>query len=407
MNFSLEYTTEQEQFAQEVRSWLDANVPEGITPIRDTLKMSPDQWERRREFVRRLGSKGWLYPGYPEEYGGGGLDADHRFVLVEELAARGFTLPPLYDTGILCAPAILACGAEEQKRRLLPPILRGELLTWQLFTEPEAGTDEANQRTNALRSERKGGCFIVNGHKIFVGSFPSKPEQLYLLTRSDLAAPRHRNLSSFVIPANLPGITVQPLDLFPLGAFPSVCGPTGGAVPAVKHSVFFDDVEIHESFLIGKEGEGWKVTTSTLDVEHGGSLGGGIQRNYMAERFLTHCRENPRIAKRIEQSPYLLDSIAEIHIGAQIERLLSTRNAAGLGGRYGGPQLSVHSKMFGTRFIVHAARVLGPYAFVDDPVWGVEDGFFEVGERAGVCLAPGGTPEALKIGIARALAVGR
>ena len=64
-------------------------------------------------------------------------------------------------------------------------------------------------------------------------------------------------------------------------------------------------------------------------------------------------------------------------------------------------------RLLGTRFILHAARVLGPYAFADDPVWGVEDGFFEVGERAGICLAPGGTPEALKIGIARALSVGR
>lgn len=407
MNFSLEYTPEQEAFAQEVRTWLDENVPEGITPIRDTLKMSAEQWEKRREFTRRLGKKGWLYPGHPVEYGGGGLGADRQFVLVEETAARGFAIPPLYDMGILCAPAVLACGTEEQKRRILTRMFQGEAITWQLFTEPEAGTDEANQKTNALRSERDGDHFVLNGHKIFIGSFPSKPEQLYVLTRSDLKAPRHQNLSSFVIPADLPGITVQALDLFPLTTFPAVCGPTGGNVEAVKHSVFFDDVRVHESCLIGKEGEGWKVTTSTLEVEHGGGFRGRIERNYMARRFLAQCRENPRVARRLRENPHLLDSVVEIYIGSQIERLLSMRNACGLGGAYGGPQLTVFSKMFGTRFTPHMARVLGPCAFADDPTWGLEDGFFEVGERSGICLAPGGTPEALKIGISRALSIGR
>jgi alkylation response protein AidB-like acyl-CoA dehydrogenase len=267
--------------------------------------------------------------------------------------------------------------------------------------------DEANQKTNALRAKRDGEYFVINGHKIFVGSFPSKPEQLYVLTRSDLNAPRHQNLSSFVIPADLPGITVQALDLFPLTTFPAVCGPTGGNVEAVKHSVFFDDVRVHESCMIGKEGEGWKVTTSTLEVEHGGSFGGGIDRDYMAERFLAQCRENPRIAKRLRENPHLVESVVEIYIGSQIERLFSMRNACGLGGAYGGPQSTVFSKMFGTRFTPHMARVLGPYAFADDPAWGLDDGFFEVGERSGICLAPGGTPEALKIGISRALSIGR
>lgn len=407
MDFSLEYTQEQEKFAREVRDWLEENVPADLLPIRDTLKMGQEQWQKRRDFTRKLGQKGWLYPGYPREYGGGALDMDHCFVLAEELARKKLALPPLYDMGILASPAILACGTEEQKKRFLPPIFRGEVLTWQLFTEPEAGTDEANQQTNALRSVREKDYFIVNGRKIFVGSFPSKPEQFYLLTRSDLKAPRHQNLSSFLIPTNLPGITVQPLDLFPLTTFPAVCGPTGANVEAVKHSVFFDDVRIHESHLIGKEGEGWKVTNATLEVEHGGGFGGGVYRNFMAEQFLTQCRSNPRVLTRLQENPYLLDSMADIYIGSQIERLFSMRNAVGKGGAYGGPQLTVFSKMFGAKFTPAMAQILGPYTFADDSVWGMEEGFFEVGQRCGICLAPGGTPEALKIGISRALAIGR
>ena len=406
MNFSLEYTEEQEQFAKEVRAWLDENLPEDLIPIRDTRKMSMEQWEKRREFTRRLGEKGWLYPRYPIEYGGGGLDMDSHFVILEELGKKGIALPPLYDMGILCAPAVLSCGTEEQKKLILPLILKGEALTWQLFTEPEAGTDAANQQTNALRSVREGDHFIINGQKIFIGSFPSKPEQLYVLTRSDLDAPRHQNLTSFVIPADLPGITVQPLDLFILTTFPAACGPTGANMEAVKHTVFFDDVKVPEEYMIGKEGEGWKVTIATLDVEHSGGFGGATG-NYVAEEFLSQCRNNPNILRRLRENPQLLDSVVEIYTGEQIARLWTLRNACGMGGPHAGPQLALFEKFFGKRIAPLMADVLGPYTLADDEQWGMGNGIFDVAQRCAVALAPGGTPEALKIGIARALAVGR
>ena len=407
MDFSLDYTEKQNEFAKEVRKWLDENIPKDLIPVRDVRKMSMDQWGKRREFTRSLGRKGWLYPGYPKEYGGGGLTAEYIYVLIEELTAREMALPPLYDMGILASPAILAFGTEEQKVKILPPMFKGEVLTWQLFTEPEAGTDAANQQTNALRSTHEKDYFIISGQKIFVGSFPSKPEQLYVLTRSDPEAPRHKNLSSFVIPADLPGIKVLPLDLFPLSTFPAVSGATGANVEGVKHSVFFDDVKVHESWLIGKEGQGWMVTNATLEVEHGGGRGGVVRKNYMAEKFLKQCRENPLISSRLKENPELIDSVVEIYIGAQIERLLNMRNADGKGGAYGGPQHALFSKMFGTRFVSHMARVLGPFAFTDDDEWGLEGGLFETGQRSGICLAPGGTPEAYKIGISRALSIGR
>jgi len=415
MDFSLEYTTEQETFAAEVRGWLDENVPKNLEPIRDTLKMSDEQWQLRRDFTKKLGQKGWLYPSYPTEYGGGGLGGDEIFVLTQELKKREFALPPLYDMGILASPAILAYGTDEQKKKILPPIFKGEVLTWQLFTEPEAGTDAANQHTNALRSKREGDHFIVNGHKVFIGSFPSKPEQLYVLTRSDPDGARHQNLSSFVIPASLPGISWQALDLFPLSTFPSQCGVTGANVEAVKHAVYFDDVKIHESHLIGEEGGGWGVTMATLAVEHGGSgssrggrgRGGPIGRNLLAENFLQRCKTDPVVKKRIEENPILLESVLEIYTSSQIQRLWSMRNTNGMGGAYGGPQVSLYGKMFGTRFITHMSKILGPSVYTDDAEWGFENGWYEVGQRCGICLAPGGTPEAYKIGISRGLNIGR
>ncbi len=331
MDFSLTYSEEQEQFAGEVRQWLDENVPEGLVNRRDILKMSREQWQKRRELARKLGAKGWLYPGYPREYGGGGLSGDRISVLQRELLERGFDLPPHYDSGRLAAPAIMACGTEEQKMRYLLPMLRGEALTWQLMTEPEAGTDEANQQTNALRAEREGEYFIINGHKIFVGGLHPPPDQFYTLTRSSLEAPRHQNLSSFIIPANLPGITIQPLDLFPLSTFAAASGPSGANVEAVKNSVFFDDVRVHESCLIGEEGDGWKVTQATFAVEHGGG-GARAFRNYTAEKFFTQCHRNPKIIKRLKENPHLVDNLVDAWIYTETERLLSIRNAGGKGG---------------------------------------------------------------------------
>ncbi len=409
MDFSLEYTKEQEEFAKEVRKWLDENIPKDLETPADAQKVSYDQWHKRRELARKLGEKGWLYPGYPKEYGGGALDEDHSFVLTQEMAKRGLGLPPYYDSASLAVPAIYAVGTEDQKKRFLPRMLRGEVYTWQLFTEPEAGTDEANQKTNALRAVREKDYFVVNGGKIFVGAFHTPPDQFLLLTRSDLQAPRHENLAMFLAPANLPGITIIPLDLFDSGDFRAVCGPTAAQAHGGKHQVFFDDVKVHESFVIAGERDGWKVTNATLMVEHGG--GRGIVRNLAAEKLIEQCRTNPTVVKRLRENPTLLSNVVNVYIDSQIERLWGLRNAwlphSGKRSPYAGPQLHLFSKMFGGRIVADMAKVLGPYAFADDDKWGLDEGIFEVSERGGVCFAPAGTPEAQKIIISRALGVGR
>jgi alkylation response protein AidB-like acyl-CoA dehydrogenase len=416
MDFSLEYTQEQEAFAKEVQTWIEEHVPKDLINSRDAITISREQWQKRRELGRQLGAKGWLYPAHPHEYGGGGLDADHSFVLHKEFAEKHVGLPPYYSN-TLAVPAILGGGREEQKKRFLPPIFKGDVITWQLFTEPEAGTDEANQQTNALRHVRDKDHFIVNGQKIFVGCTHFALDELYLwlLTRSDPEAPRHRNLATFIIPATLPGITIRPLDLFPPSTFGGVSGRTPLSSPGVKNTVFFDDVRIHESYLIGGDTEGWRMANLTLEVEHGGGggegAGGELGGNFLAEKFLAQCKTNPNIVQRLAENPRLLDSMVNIYIGTQIERLFSTRNAwLRLSGRrvaYAGPQRILYTKMLGARFVADMAEVLGPYSFTDDAEWGLDGDTFEVGQRGGVCMAPGGTPEALKIAISRALAIGR
>lgn len=407
MDFSTEITREQEEFAREVRKWLEENIPEDLVNIRDAQKMSYEQFQIRRGFARKLGKKGWLYPTYPPQYGGGGLSGAMAAIISDEMAKENLSPLPVMDWTILAAPAILNCATEEQKMRYLPPMLTGNALTWQLMTEPEAGTDEANQQTNALRVSKEGEYFIINGHKIFVGGLFPPPEQFYLLTRSDLKAPRHQNLSSFIIPADLPGITIQPLDLFPLSTFAAASGPSGASVEAVKNSVFFDDVRVHESCLIGEEGDGWKVTQATFAVEHGGGGGGRAFHNYIAEKFFTQCRNNTYLVKRLKENPNLVGNLVNAWIYAEVERLLSIRNAGGKGGAYGGPHAMVYQKVSAAGFAADMSEVLGPYAFADEEEWWLDEGIFEVGQRCSICMAPGGTPEAMKIIVSRALAIGR
>jgi 3-oxocholest-4-en-26-oyl-CoA dehydrogenase alpha subunit len=410
MNFSLvpEYSAELKRFAKEVSDWLDANVPADMESPRDPSKLSREQWDKRREMGRKLGRKGWLAPTFPAQYGGGGLDMDHATVLRRELAKKHLGLPPYPDAGVkLDTPAILACGTEEQKDRFLPPMLKGDAYTWQLFTEPEAGTDEANQQTNALRAVKEGDHFIVNGQKIFVGGIYAPPDQFYMLTRSDLEAPRHKNLALFVVPANLPGITINHLDLFVPGMYAAVSGPDVDAADALKYSVFFDDVKVPQSCLIGGERDGWAVATATLETEHAGGGEVWVPPDVTVDTFLEECRNNAEVRRRLKENPQLMESVVDVYMGAQIERLFAIRNAGGAGGDFGGPQLEVFRKMYATRLISAITRVLGPYTLTNDSQWGLRDNIFEVTQRAGVCLADGGTPEAMKIGIARAFSIGR
>lgn len=425
----IEYTPEQEEFAREVRAWLDENVPKDLVHPRDPTKATYEQWLQRRELGRRAGQKGWLYPTYPREVGGGGLDADSAQVITEECAKRGVSFRGYFDVAGLALAAVNACATEEQRKKHLPPIISGEAITWQLFTEPEAGTDVADQHTNALRATREDEYLVINGQKIFVGGLYPPPDLLLLLTRSDTAAPRHENLAMLLAPADLPGITIQALDLFTPGRISEVFGTTADSAAGQKYTVFFDDVRIHQSYLIGQEGNGWEVTNATLSAEQGGGrmpasrpAGGAgaavapVQRrqrnirmggNVMVEKFLEQCKTNPVIIERLRENPHLVERVVDVYIGSQIERLNNIRNMGGRGGMYGGPQSQLYNKNFGTRFIADMAAVLGPYALIDDEEWGLEEGLFDMAERCGICLAPAGTPEALKIIISRALNIGR
>ena len=192
MNFAIEDSADQSSFRTEVRAFLDKNMPAGIEFMADPCDMSFEQYQLRRDLGRKLGAKGWLYPSMPKQYGGGDLSADHVAILADEMSRIGLALPPYYDAGgRMGAPTILVWGTEAHKKRFLPPICKGEVRTWQLLTEPGAGSDLAGIKTTAIRD---GDAYVVNGQKMYVGSSHGA-DQSWTIVVTDPKGERHKNLS--------------------------------------------------------------------------------------------------------------------------------------------------------------------------------------------------------------------
>src|SRR5262249_16163172 len=314
MDFEVTYTEEQQRFRREVRAWLDANVPPGITrkPVSDTDSLQ--RYRGLRAFGRKLGDKGWLYPRAPEPYGGGGLDVDHTIILEEEVDRVGLSLPPYYDSGgRLGAATILVWGTEEQKRAFLPPIYRGEGRTWQLLSEHGAGSDLAGVATTAIRT---GDEDVVPGRKIFAGS-DKGCDRMWMIAITNAGGKRHENLSWFMIDANLPGITVQRMELMGTGG-------EGGTDSGEKNTVYFDDVRVPAFSLVGGENQGWKAATTHLELEH--DAGGRIGQNRVWERLLRYCQETKRDGMPLIQHQDVRDTLADIYIKGEIQRLFGLRN---------------------------------------------------------------------------------
>ena len=393
MDFRMQYTKEQKEFRKEVKAWIRENYPPELVPTHmDEMTEKIDHL--LREFRRKLGQKGWLVPRFPKEYGGGSLTMDHAIVLEEELWE--LDLPISSDLGIpMVSPALWAWGTEEQKRRLLPPILRGEATTWQCYTEPEAGSDAANQKTTAIR---EGDFHILNGQKIFVGDF-GDVDFLYILAVTDRSAPRHHNLGAFLVPANLPGITIETLEIV-----------TGGT----KRHIFFDNARLPVSQRIGGETNGWQVSQTTMDVEHGGEIGGlgrlG-QRDRLVDRLIAYCKETKRNGQPLSKDPDIQRTLVDVYIDSEVERILGMRNWWMINARVSmvqeGLQYWLMEKLRWIKLAGQILQMLGPYAMAADPKWSPLKGDLERYQRLRLITHSGGTPEILKLIMARILGISR
>ena len=196
--------------------------------------------------IRRMGRDGWLGLGWPTEYGGQGRGPVDQMIFVEESHWAGVPLP-LLTLGTV-GPAIMQLGTPEQKARLLPGILRGELHFSIGYTEPSAGTDLASLRT---RAERDGDEWVITGEKLFTSAI-QYADFVWLAARTDPEAPKHRGLSVFLVPTQSAGFSWTPLRTI-AGEFTS--------------ATYYDGVRIPGANLIGDENGGWAIITNQLNLE--------------------------------------------------------------------------------------------------------------------------------------------
>jgi alkylation response protein AidB-like acyl-CoA dehydrogenase len=236
-------TPEEHAFRSELRQWIEGERP--IPPL-------PEDDEGRIAYLSALQSRmhaaGLSALSFPVEYGGRGFSPEYEAILLDEMGSVG--LPSAWHYGYV-ARVILLYGNEEQKRRYLPAAFSGEERWCQGFSEPGAGSDLGALTT---RAHLDGASYVVNGQKVWTTE-AKWADWCLLLVRTDPEAPTHRAMSCFIVPIDAPGLTVRP--------FRQITGAMEFA------ELFFDDVRVPVSALVGEEGEGWRIAMSTVSFERG------------------------------------------------------------------------------------------------------------------------------------------
>ena len=390
MDFKYSYTKDQEEFRQEVKAWLEENIPENMRAPVDRLDLTEVHYRFWREMHQTLASKGWLYPTYPKEYGGGGLTGEHETIIMEEFD-RARVVPDFTNNYIL--PTLLVWGTEEQKQKFLAPILKSETVAFQNFTEPNAGSDLASLQSRAVRD---GDDWIISGQKTFISGH-GDPDFLYGPIVTDPDAPRHRNLGYFIIPCPSPGLELSRLNLL-----------TGHD----QSFIFIDNVRVPGDHLIGGELEGWQVTQTTLEIEHGGR-GVAFPPDEAMDNLLKFVKETRRNGEKLGDDPLIQQQAMTAYIDSHINLLFAQRNYWMYQARqemtYHGSQSSYFRKSFRMRNADRARDIMGMYSLL-----GVNEprapfgGQPEVYQRSSLTGAhPGGTIEIQKVIMSRRLGISR
>ena len=310
----------------------------------------------------RLAELGWLGVSLPAEYGGGGLTPEQNTVLESEMR-RLRCRPPQINLGIwMLGPVVLEFGSEEQKRELLPPMARGEIRWCQGFSEPNAGSDLASLKTSAVDA---GDHFVVNGTKIWT-SYGDKSDWMYMLVRTNPDVPKQQGISLLVVDMTSPGIEARPIDL--ISGKSSFC------------QVFFDNVKVPASCLLGEEGDGWVVSQRGLNLDRVGAWRYliSVKRD---EDIVNWLKSGDERAAPLKDDAAVRDKVAELWIEGQVCRLMTMRSMTieqrGQAFNYEGAAEKVWAPEHGVRTTEAIGQMLGPHAqLLNGSPDNVQDGLY-------------------------------
>ena len=365
--------------------------------LKSIAKSETEQYLFWREKHKELAKKGWLYPTFPKEYGGGGLTGDHETIIEEEFhkagALRGLTNGVVY-------PALFVWATEEQKQKFLVPLVTGEKIAWQKFTEPHSGADLADYQSKAAQD---GDDWILNGSSVYVSGRPRPewnvpgPDYLFGPMLTDPEAPRHRNMGYFMIPNPSPGLTLTSLNLI------------HGSRQKI---VTMDNVRVPADHLIGGDHEGWQVMGTHLEAEHGGH-GAAAPRAEEVENMVDYLKEtkynNGTLGKDLVTQQVAMEAVLEAHVQSLLIQRTYWMYQSHRPIQYEGNLSNVHGRESGLRNAQRVREVYGMPGFL-----GVNEGTAphggaqEVSQRnaAGQRHA-GGSTNIAKVILARRIGISR
>ena len=347
------FTEEQEALRQEVVEFIKEKVtPDVLGEVETSLEtgMGP----HHQKLLKEIAEKGWVGISWPKEYGGQGGSRIDQYIVEEEFARAGIAVGGA-GTG---APAILMAGTEEQKQHFIPGLITGEIIFAQGYTEPQGGADLAGLQCRAVRD---GDEFVINGQKMYTSS-AHYATHVYLMCRTDPDAPRHKGISILLVPMDTPGITVR--ALWTIQNDPPAPAATTYGTPRTNE-VFFEDVRVPASALLGEENMGWYVGAMGLNLDRVGASRYliSVRRD---EDIINWIKENQLDGYSIADDPAVRDRLAELWIEAQVCRLMTMRSMSLVerGGNftYEGSAEKVWAPEHGVKTTETITQILGPYA---------------------------------------------
>ena len=298
MDFGL--TPQQESLRQEVaRFCQEETTAEVIAELESGIGIGAHYWK----FLRKAGARGWLAPTWPREYGGIESTYIERFIIAEEMSYYGALL--LLHGAHIAGPSILLFGTEEQKRRWLPGIARGETEFAVGYSEPQAGSDLASLQ---MRAVEDGDDYVVSGQKMY-NTACHYAQYHWLGVRTDPNAPKHKGISLLVVDLKSPGVTIRPLWTF---------------AGVRTNEVFYDQVRVPKTNLVGQVNRGFYHIATALDFER--MFTTGRLRRHL-EELVGYMKETGRDGKPLSQNPLLRGKVAELAIELDIARLIAFRVA--------------------------------------------------------------------------------
>ncbi|MCC7366738.1 MAG: acyl-CoA dehydrogenase family protein [Dehalococcoidia bacterium] len=299
-------------FREEVRHFLDEQYPQGVPASRKErreFETKEEEYAYTMGFQKKLAERGWLAMAWPKEYGGGGADHMRQLVYNEEMAYAG---APSMNMGIAwVGPSLMLYGTEDQKQRFIPRIANADDWWCTLYSEPEAGSDLAALQTRAVKD---GDDYIINGQKIWT-SGGHNADWGWLAARTDPAAPKHKGITMFMLDMKSPGVTVRPLiNMADHWSF---------------NEVFFEDVRVPATQVVGEVNRGWYHMAVALDFERSGiqAFAGGRRT---VENFVKIAKENTQLVDQRPSIRYeLADRCVDVNVGTFLAYRVATMQAAG------------------------------------------------------------------------------